>query len=53
MWGWGSCLSVLTIDVTSCAFYSYKLFPAELNDDVDNRELLVVKLALVEWRHWL
>ncbi|KAK1787470.1 hypothetical protein P4O66_002945 [Electrophorus voltai] len=36
-----------------CAFYSRKLQPAERNYDVENRELLAVKLALEQWRHWL
>lgn len=36
-----------------CAFYSHKLSSAEKNYDVGNRELLAVKLALEEWRHWL
>ncbi|KAI2667316.1 Transposon Tf2-8 polyprotein [Labeo rohita] len=36
-----------------CAFYSCKLSPAEQNYDVGNRELLAIKLALEEWRHWL
>ncbi|KAL0173707.1 hypothetical protein M9458_029675, partial [Cirrhinus mrigala] len=36
-----------------CAFYSHKLSPAEKNYDVGNRELLTMKLALEEWRHWL
>uniref|UniRef100_A0A8D0AQG0 Reverse transcriptase n=1 Tax=Sander lucioperca TaxID=283035 RepID=A0A8D0AQG0_SANLU len=36
-----------------CAFFSKKLSPAERNCDVGNRELLAVKLALEEWRHWL
>lgn len=36
-----------------CAFYSHRLSPAEKNYDVGNRELLAVKLALEEWRHWL
>ncbi|KAL0149072.1 hypothetical protein M9458_055687 [Cirrhinus mrigala] len=36
-----------------CAFYSHKLSPAEKNYDVGNRELLAIKLALEEWRHWL
>ncbi|KAI2660981.1 Transposon Tf2-8 polyprotein [Labeo rohita] len=36
-----------------CAFYSHKLSPAEQNYDVGNRELLAIKLALEEWRHWL
>ncbi|KAK3570478.1 hypothetical protein QTP86_019826 [Hemibagrus guttatus] len=36
-----------------CAFFSRKLNPAEVNYDIGNRELLAVKLALKEWRHWL
>ncbi len=36
-----------------CAFYSKKLSPAERNYDIGNRELLAIKLALEEWRHWL
>ncbi len=36
-----------------CAFYSKKLTPAEQNYDIGNRELLAIKLALEEWRHWL
>uniref|UniRef100_A0A6Q2Y968 Gypsy retrotransposon integrase-like protein 1 n=1 Tax=Esox lucius TaxID=8010 RepID=A0A6Q2Y968_ESOLU len=36
-----------------CAFYSKKLTPAQRNYDVGNRELLAIKLALEEWRHWL
>uniref|UniRef100_A0A8D0AE73 Chromo domain-containing protein n=1 Tax=Sander lucioperca TaxID=283035 RepID=A0A8D0AE73_SANLU len=36
-----------------CAFFSKKLSPAERHYDVGNRELLAVKLALEEWRHWL
>ncbi|KAK3528035.1 hypothetical protein QTP86_015842, partial [Hemibagrus guttatus] len=36
-----------------CAFFSRKLNPAERNYDISNRELLAVKLALEEWRHWL
>ncbi len=36
-----------------CAFYSRKLSPAEINYDIGNRELLAIKLALEEWRHWL
>ena len=36
-----------------CAFFSRRLSPAESNYDVGNRELLAVKLALEEWRHWL
>ncbi|KAL0187607.1 hypothetical protein M9458_014706, partial [Cirrhinus mrigala] len=37
----------------SCAYFSKKLSLAEQNDDVGNRELLAIKLALEEWRHWL
>ena len=36
-----------------CAFFSRRLSPAEMNYDIGNRELLAVKLALEEWRHWL
>ncbi|KAL1269106.1 hypothetical protein QQF64_031395 [Cirrhinus molitorella] len=36
-----------------CAFFSRKLTTAERNYDVGNRELLAMKLALEEWRHWL
>ena len=36
-----------------CAFFSRKLTPAEKNYDISNKELLVVKVALEEWRHWL
>ncbi len=36
-----------------CAFFSRRLTPAVMNYDIGNRELLAVKLALEEWRHWL
>ncbi|KAL0195021.1 hypothetical protein M9458_008593, partial [Cirrhinus mrigala] len=36
-----------------CAFYLRELSPAEQNYDVGNQELLAIKLALEEWRHWL
>ncbi len=36
-----------------CAFFSCKLRPVERNYDIGNRELLAIKLALKEWRHWL
>ncbi|KAK2905603.1 hypothetical protein Q8A73_009546 [Channa argus] len=39
--------------VHPCAFFSCRLSQAEQNYDVGNRELLAVKLALEEWRHWL
>lgn len=35
------------------AYFSRKLSAAELNCDIRNRELLAIKLALQEWRHWL
>lgn len=35
-----------------CAF-SQHLSAVEKNYDVGNHELLAVKLALEEWRHWL
>ncbi|KAK3523783.1 hypothetical protein QTP70_010051 [Hemibagrus guttatus] len=40
-------------DTLKQAFFSRKLNPAEANYDIGNRELLAVKLALEEWRHWL
>ncbi|KAI5616025.1 hypothetical protein C0J50_8520 [Silurus asotus] len=36
-----------------CAYSSKKLSPAEQNYDNGNSELLAIKLALEEWRHWL
>ncbi|KAK3556910.1 hypothetical protein QTP70_022409 [Hemibagrus guttatus] len=36
-----------------CAYYARKLTAAEANYDVGNRELLAIKAALEEWRHWL
>ncbi|KAK3539896.1 hypothetical protein QTP70_015801 [Hemibagrus guttatus] len=36
-----------------CAFHSRKLTAAERNYDIGNRELLAIKGALEEWRHWL
>ncbi len=36
-----------------CAFYSRKLSSAERNYDVGDKELLAMKAALEEWRHWL
>jgi len=36
-----------------CAFLSRKLTDAERNYDVGNKELLAVKIALEDWRHWL
>ncbi|KAF7658987.1 hypothetical protein LDENG_00005130 [Lucifuga dentata] len=40
-------------EVHPCAYFSHKLLPAEKNYDIGNWELLAVKLALEEWRHWL
>ncbi|KAL0172977.1 hypothetical protein M9458_033288, partial [Cirrhinus mrigala] len=39
--------------VHPCAAFSPRLSPAERNYDISNRELLAVRLALGEWRHWL
>ncbi len=39
--------------VHPCAFFSHRLSPAERNYNVGNRELLAIRLALGEWRHWL
>ena len=36
-----------------CAFFSRRLSAAEQHYDIGNRELLAVKLAQEEWRHWL
>ncbi len=36
-----------------CAFFPHRLTPSERNYDIGNKELLAVKLALEEWRHWL
>ncbi len=39
--------------VHPCAFFSHRLSPTEHNYDVGNHELLAIRLALGEWRHWL
>ncbi|KAK3535399.1 hypothetical protein QTP70_012828 [Hemibagrus guttatus] len=36
-----------------CAYFSRKLTDAECNYDVSNKELLAMKAAIEEWRHWL
>ena len=36
-----------------CAFLSSMFSLAERNYDVGDRDLLTIKLALEEWRHWL
>ncbi|KAI2667405.1 Transposon Tf2-8 polyprotein [Labeo rohita] len=54
--GVGAVLSQAVCDpplLHPCAYYSRKLTSAEQNYDVGNRELLAIKLALEEWRHWL
>ncbi len=35
-----------------CSFFSKKLPPVEQNYDIRKRELLVIKVALEEWRPW-
>jgi len=53
--GVGAVLSQRSADrkMHPCAYLSRRLTPAERNYDVGNRELLAVKVALEEWRHWL
>ncbi|CAJ0951668.1 unnamed protein product [Ranitomeya imitator] len=54
--GAGAVLSQRSSDgsvMKPCAFFSRKFSPAERNYDVDNRELLAMKWAFEEWRHWL
>lgn len=36
-----------------CAFYSKKVSPVEHNFKIGNHELLMIKLTLEEWIHWL
>lgn len=36
-----------------CALYSRKLISVEQNYNIGSHELLAIKLALEEWRHWL
>lgn len=36
-----------------CALFSHRLSPTECNYHVGDRDLLAIKLALEEWRHWL
>lgn len=36
-----------------CAFFSWRLSPAERNYDIGNNKLLAVTLVLEDWRHWL
>ncbi|CAJ0953950.1 unnamed protein product, partial [Ranitomeya imitator] len=54
--GAGAVLSQRSSDgsvMKPCAFFSRKFSPAERNYDVVNRELLAMKWAFEEWRHWL
>ena len=53
--GVGAVLSQRAPDgkVHPCAYFSYRLFPAERNYAVWDRELLELKLSLKEWRHLL
>ena len=43
----------MTRSSTHVPFFSRRLSPAERNYEIGNQELLAVKLALEEWRHWL
>ncbi len=55
-WEWGLfCLKdrLLTTKYTPALFFPHRLTPSERNYDIGNKELLAVKLALEEWRHWL
>ncbi|KAL0157283.1 hypothetical protein M9458_048529, partial [Cirrhinus mrigala] len=36
-----------------CTFFSHQLTPTQRNYNIGNRELLAIKMALEEWRHWL
>lgn len=36
-----------------CAYFSRKLSTVEQNYNIGNRDLMAIKLALDEWRHWL
>nr|XP_023696137.1 uncharacterized protein LOC111858521 [Paramormyrops kingsleyae] len=51
--GVGAILSLRSVKVHPCAFFSRNLALAERNYDIGNRKLLPRKLALEEWRHWL
>ncbi|CAJ0955438.1 unnamed protein product [Ranitomeya imitator] len=54
--GAGAVLSQRSSDgsvMKPCALFSRKFSPAERNYDVGNRELLAMKWAFEEWRHWL
>lgn len=36
-----------------CAFYTGKLNPTKYNNNVENRKLLAIEVALEDWKHWL
>lgn len=42
-----------SVQSMACAFLSKRLGSAERNYDIGDRELLAVKVAMEEWRHWL
>ncbi len=46
-------IPVTWVLITCTCCPSRKLTPAEQNYGIRNRELLAIKLALEEWRHWL
>ena len=45
--------SVFDQKLHPCTFLSWRPSPTERNYDIGKRELLMVKTALEEWRHWL
>lgn len=45
--------SSMDLKLHPCAFFSHRLNAMERNYDVGNCELLMMKTALEEWRHWL
>ena len=45
--------SAMNLKLHPCAFFSHRLNTKERNYDVENHELLMVKMALEERRHWL
>uniref|UniRef100_A0A3Q2Q3I6 Gypsy retrotransposon integrase-like protein 1 n=1 Tax=Fundulus heteroclitus TaxID=8078 RepID=A0A3Q2Q3I6_FUNHE len=51
--GLSSARSQMMVAFIPVLFFPRKLSKSEQNYDVGNRELLAVKLALEEWRHWL
>ncbi|KAL0203724.1 hypothetical protein M9458_001742, partial [Cirrhinus mrigala] len=49
----GVAMDAIKVNVSWGSFYSRKLNSAERNYDVGDRELLAMKAAFEEWRHWL